>query len=437
MRITATFPLEKGALSSHHGHSNLKLKECMQRIALLNTAFLGDTVLTLPLARLLKTAFPAAHIDFIVRRGLGSLYAAQPEFSQVLELDKRGSQRGLGALWRFGRRLAADRYDCFIGAQQGARSSLLALLSGAPRRIGYAGSLVRRLCYTDCVDRRFAQLEEIERLLELARPLGLCPPADPPHPVLVLPQAVHDEAAALWQALGLDDGTPVLGIHPGSVWPTKRWTLEGYARIARQALRHGASVLLFAGPDEMDIAQALQRAIVAGRADSAVISEADAVRSALSDVQRGVTDNAVLGNVQEGAVGGTEEKGGVGQRVEVRSDIPGVPRLHSLAGRLSLPLLAACIARLSVYLGNDSGPLHLAWSQGVPVVALFGPTVRGLGFFPRGPRASVHEVALDCRPCGLHGHRRCPQGHHRCMRDLDTDAIWEDVAGKLGRIDSA
>ena len=355
----------------------------MQRIALLNTAFLGDTVLTLPLARLLKTAFPDAQIDFIVRRGLGSLYAAQPEFAQVLELDKRGAERGLGALLRYGRRLAG-RYDCFIGAQRSARSSLLALLSGAPRRIGYAGSLVRRLCYTDCVDRRFDELEEIERLLELARPLGLCPPAGL-HPVLVLPPAVHDEAAALWRSLGLDNGAPVLGIHPGSVWPTKRWTVEGYARIACKALHRSASVVLFAGPDELDIAQTLHDAIDEGMTKSRAPGAGDAACGVL----------------------------------------------HSLAGRLSLPLLAACIARLAVYLGNDSGPLHLAWSQGVPVVALFGPTVRRLGFFPRGP-ASVHEVALDCRPCGLHGHHRCPQGHHRCMRDLDAEAIWEDVAARLG-----
>lgn len=374
-----------------------------RRLALLNTAFLGDAVLTLPLARAVKTCFPEAEIDFIVRRGLGPLFAAQPEFSQVLELDKQGEARGLFGLARFGRRLAARRYDLFIGAQGSVRSALLALFSRAPRRIGYAGSPARWLAYTDRVDRRFAELDEIERLLELTRPL--CQGGDTLHPApidladpalhwpeLVLPPASRDEAAALWTSLGLNAGTPVLGVHPGSVWPTKRWLVEGYAGIIRNALERGAQVLLFAGKGEEAVANAV----------------AEVVANTRTQTGRPATGNTVAGSYQ------------------------GVPGLHSLAGQLGLPLLAACLARLTVYLGNDSGPLHLAWCQRTPVVALFGPTVRELGFYPRGPGASVHEVALDCRPCGLHGHRVCPKGHHRCMADIDPQAVWADVAAKLG-----
>ena len=75
--------------------------------------------------------------------------------------------------------------------------------------------------------------------------------------------------------------------------------------------------------------------------------------------------------------------------------------------------------------------MHLAWSQDVPLVALFGPTVKQLGFFPRGKNSTVAEIDLDCRPCGLHGPRKCPKDHFRCMRTLTPDMVWEKLSAKL------
>ena len=82
-------------------------------------------------------------------------------------------------------------------------------------------------------------------------------------------------------------------------------------------------------------------------------------------------------------------------------------RVTNLAGKLDLPRLAAYLGRLDAYLSNDSGPMHLAWTQDVPLVALFGPTVKKLGFFPRGANSTVMEAAdVPCRPCGLHGPKK-------------------------------
>ena len=75
--------------------------------------------------------------------------------------------------------------------------------------------------------------------------------------------------------------------------------------------------------------------------------------------------------------------------------------------------------------------MHLAWAQRVPVTALFGPTVRELGFAPRGEMSSVMEADVPCRPCGLHGHKACPKGHFDCMKNIDPEAVWRDVERKL------
>jgi heptosyltransferase-2 len=343
----------------------------MKRIAVWNTAFLGDAVLTLPLIQSLRLRFPEAVIDYYVRGGLEDLFRPHPAIASVYGYDKRGGQRGAAALASLGRRIAGRGYDLWISAHTSFRSACFALLSRAPLRVGYRDPAINRLFYTDCVDRRFDSLHEIERLLRLLQPLGQGPVSD--WPELAVSAEDSHRAAELFAPLS----GPVLGLHPGSVWGSKRWCASYFAETGARALQNGASVALFAGPGEERVA-ALVR---------------EAMRQKAPERAGAVLD---------------------------------------LSGRLSLPLLAACLGRLSCYLTNDSGPMHLAWVQRTPVVAVFGPTVRELGFFPRGRDARVRESALSCRPCGLHGPKVCPLGHHRCMTEVTPDMVWPDVAARLG-----
>ena len=365
----------------------------MQRIALWNTAFLGDTVLTLPLIRVLRAAFPHAELDFYVRQGLEGLYAAQPELTRVIPFDKRGADGGSAALLRLGHDLAACAYDLFICAHQSPRSALLTRLCKAPVRVGYAADSfsgrLAALClpYTHTVPRRFTELHEIDRLLQLARPI--CPPevVDNPAlhwPELVLPAHEIATAEAFWQR---HVRGPVLGLHPGSVWATKRWTPEGFARMLRRTVEAGAQAMLFAGPGEEE---AVRRILLLARVEAVTVQARHLAGHPLP----------------QGAV-------------------------YDFSASLSLPQLAAFLGRLDAYLSNDSGPLHLAWSQRTPVCALFGPTTRALGFFPQGPQARVHEVDIACRPCGLHGPTACPQGHHRCMTTIADEDVWNTLRGML------
>ncbi|HJD97339.1 glycosyltransferase family 9 protein [Mailhella massiliensis] len=345
------------------------------RIAVWNTAFLGDSVLTLPLIRTLKAAWPEAEVDFYVRGGLAALYEAQPELAHVYACDKRGKDRGFAAVRRQGREVAERRYDIWVDAHLSLRSSFMAWASRAPVRAGYREACLSRLAFTRSVGRRFHELQEIERLLLLAEAIGV-PSAvlenEALHwPELVLPAHAHEQAKEL---LGPLPEGPAIGIHPGSVWSTKRWTPEGFAFILRRALSRGVNVVLLAGPGE---------------------------ESTVAKVR---------------ALAGVEE---------------GEAHFLDLSGKTSLLSLAAVLGRLDDYVTNDSGPMHLAWAQHTPVTALFGPTVRALGFTPRGERSSVLEVELPCRPCGLHGHKACPKGHFDCMKRIDPEAVWRDVEIKL------
>ncbi len=341
----------------------------IRKIGVWQTAFLGDAVLTLPLLRALKARYPDAAIHFFVRSGFESLFSAQPEISAVHGFAKRGAQKSLSAAVRLGWELGRQDFDLWIGTHKSFRSALVAASTGIPRRIGYNAPWFNRLAYTETVARRFDELEEIERLFELVRPLGITTPA--PEVELVLPAEARQAAADFWAERCGDK--PVLGIHPGSTWPTKCWPVPYFSEIVSRAVAGGAQVLVFGGPGE----EAVAAKILAG------------------------------------------------------AGLPYGAEVVNLAGKLSLPELAAYLGRLDAYLTNDSGPMHLAWVQKVPLVALFGPTVRALGFFPRGDSSTVAETPLDCRPCGLHGPRKCPLDHHDCMRKLTPDKVWDHLRSKL------
>ncbi|BBD08376.1 lipopolysaccharide heptosyltransferase II [Desulfovibrio ferrophilus] len=338
------------------------------KIGIWNTAFLGDAILTLPLIHTLARAYPDADLHFYVRKGVEPLFAAQPELAAVHGFAKRGKQKGLSGAYAMGRDLSRQGFDLWISPHTSLRSGLIARWSSIPRRIGYNRPRFNSFFYTHTVDRAFARFDEIERLLRLTGPLDLTPVHEP---TLVLPDKALANAAAYFHAM---DDAPVLGIHPGSTWPTKQWPEAYFSRVIDLAVEAGARVLVFGGPGEEDVAAR----VVAGA------------------------------------------------QTPHKHD-----RVADLSGHLSLPELAAWLKRLNCYLTGDSGPMHLAWVQGTPVTAIFGPTVKDLGFFPRGERSTVIETSLDCRPCSLHGPKQCPQGHHRCMRDLSPEHVFNDVAAKL------
>lgn len=94
-----------------------------------------------------------------------------------------------------------------------------------------------------------------------------------------------------------------------------------------------------------------------------------------------------------------------------------------LAGRASILETAAVIGRADAFIGNDSGLMHVAEAMGVPVIAIFGPTVEAFGYFPSLETSKVVERELACRPCSRNGSRVCPKGTHECMTGIDVDTV--------------
>lgn len=147
---------------------------------------------------------------------------------------------------------------------------------------------------------------------------------------------------------------------PGSVWATKRWTVDGYATLARALLADGYQVELVGSGGERELCDGIAAQ---------------------------------------------------------------VPDLKNHAGKTSLSELVALFRTGAVLVCNDSGAMHAAAVAGLPTVAIFGPTVLAQGFRPWQNRALVVQRELGCRPCGKHGAKQCPIGTHECMKAITADDV--------------
>lgn len=104
--------------------------------------------------------------------------------------------------------------------------------------------------------------------------------------------------------------------------------------------------------------------------------------------------------------------------------------VENLCGKLSLLESAALMEGAVMNYVNDSAPLHLCTAMRAPVTAVFCSTIPEFGFTPLGPLAKVVQVReeLSCRPCGIHGHKKCPKGHFRCAYDIHTSDLLASLS---------
>lgn len=331
----------------------------------IQTAFLGDVVLTTPLLEALARRH--GPVDVVTTPAAAPLLETHPAVRRAIAYDKRRADRGPAGVLRLARALRAGGYAIAYLPHRSLRSAILARLAGIPRRVGFHDGWPS--LYTG-VRHRPASGHEIDRLLALAD--------ERPHhqtaPSLGITAGDHAAAERLVREVGGD--LPIVALAPGSIWGTKRW--PGYAALAAR-LADRATVIAVGAPEDAELAAEIVAAVRAAG---------------------GAAVNA--------------------------------------CGRLALREAAALIGRAAVLITNDSAPLHFAAAMGTPIVAVFGPTVPGFGFGPRGPRDVVVErLGLPCRPCSAHGPRTCPLGHHRCMREILVEDVMRAIeeTGALRRRD--
>ena len=225
----------------------------MASTLVIQTSFLGDTVLTTPLLAQLARR---GDVDVVTTPASAALLANHPAVRSIVVYDKRGDDRGLGGFLSLAMRLREAKYDVAYLAQGSLRSAALALLAGIPSRIGFDTS-AGRWFYTKRVTYR-EDLHHAARLLRLARPNGRPSTGDELRPSLHPGDAERDAVDALLARHGAAKGEPIIALAPGSVWATKRWPY--YAELAALLARDFRPMVI-GGADDAELARAIVAAV--------------------------------------------------------------------------------------------------------------------------------------------------------------------------------
>jgi len=228
-----------------------------RRVAVIQTAYIGDVVLATPLAEAVKQTLPGAEVTFVVIPATANLVEHHRFVDRVLVFDKRGNHRGLRGLRRFARNLRG--FDVALIPHRSIRSAALAFWARIPMRVGFdisAGSFL--FSHTT----PYRPGHELERNLSLLSAIGL-------QPLAATPRIDPDggDCAVVTAILGRNGRGPRVAMAPGSIWPTKRWPAEHFVSLARMLQRRlGASIVLVGSAQD----RALCRQILAGAGEETV-----------------------------------------------------------------------------------------------------------------------------------------------------------------------
>lgn len=339
----------------------------IRRILLVRLSSLGDVVHTLPALRALRQAFPDAHITWVVEEKFSAVLDGNPDLDEVLVVRTREWRKNLTPatlkeMRSFYRELRGRNFDLAIDIQGLIKTGVLAALSGAPLRVGFDR--------TDCREQWNAlftnikvpavgrTIHVVDKNLSMIRALGAQDLSQ--EFVVRIPQAAQNQAQEFFDKHPDLGARPVVVLHSGVGYKTKQWELERFAQLGdRISSELGASILLTWGPGEKD--------------------KVDRLSSHMTQP-------------------------------------------HWVAPPSSLHQSMALFDRASLFVGGDTGTLHLCVALGIPTVSLFGPTDPVYN----GPYGSPHQVIVKKLHCSFCYKRTCPT-HNECMDGITVDEVFETV----------
>ncbi len=340
-----------------------------KKILIIKLRYIGDVLLSTPVAANLRRHFPDAHITMVVNSGTDEVLRYNPHINRVIPID-RSEVKGnfierIQSSFRIVTQIRREQFDLVIDLTDGDRGAILSYLSNARMRVGYnAEGRVRGRLYTTIVHPSSPDLHNVEYQLEVIRALGL--------PIktkdLVLHWGIEDDLFVTdWLTKNGLAKHHFVTIHPGGRWWFKQWPLERFATLAESLRERFGLEVVF--------------------------------------------------------LGGEKEREGIKEIAHY------LGRSFYAAEGLTLLQLAALIQRSCLFIGNDNGPMHIAAAVGTPVIALFGssdPKVWG----PWEKGSTIIYKGVSCSPCT---HTGCNMGEFNCMRQITVSEVIAGVEKQLPR----
>lgn len=325
----------------------------IHKILVVQTAFIGDVILSTALLENIHQQYPDAHLEVLVRKGNESLFQDHPFIHEVIIWDKKNKYSDL---LRVIKSIRKNQYDLLINLQRFFSAGLISILSSAKYIIGFSSSPIsvffdKRSKHQIGTDSKLHEIERNYQLLKDCLDLPMCKPK-------LYPKGTVFEVKQ-----------PYICIAPSSVWFTKKLPTEKWIEFLNQ-WQETETVYLIGGPED-----------------------------------RSLCDQIINESSFENCI--------------------------NTAGQLSLLESAALMKNARMNYVNDSAPLHLCSAVNAPVTAIFCSTVPEFGFGPLSDDSFIVESTPipSCKPCGLHGKRKCPQGHFNCSKIEVQDLIKKTDLG--------
>jgi ADP-heptose:LPS heptosyltransferase len=342
--------------------------EAPRRLLLLRLERIGDLLMALPAIRDVRSLAPSADIDLVVGGWNASLAQAIPSVTRVITLDARWLARDAGGqrmptLIKEARRWRGQQYDLAINFEPDVRSNVLLALSGAAWTVGWtSGGGGPVLDVSIDFDPGSHTITNARRLVRTAFDRA---PAESARPLLTIPDAALRAAADRLSSSALRAG-PRVGMHVSGGRAIKQWDVDRFAEVAARLIdeRHATVVLTGSAGD----------------------------RPLVDRVKRMLAPRPII----------------------------------DATGDVDLLELAAMLQQLDLIVTGDTGPMHLAYTVGTPVVAVFGPSAPQR-YGPVGPADRVVRVDLPCSPCNRirQPPARCVGHTPDCLTGIAADAVLD------------
>ena len=336
----------------------------------LQTAFIGDVVLSSGAIELAASSFPKSR-QHLISTAIGcEVLKGSPSLKTRISFSKKEAVWSSFPAVKKKLKEAGINFNKAVVLQvhRSMRSSLLCKYLG-----------IKTITYDETVGgflagervRRDRSEHEVVRVASLLEALGVSWERIKSVKPKLQPLALDDSVP--WQMGLLDSNFKQVALAVGSQWGTKRWPLEHYQELTKKLLQNENLVIWLLG--------------------------------SLSEKE--LTDSIENKNPSK--------------------------RIWNLAGKTSFDDLRRLFPKLDLLISNDSSPIHFASSFNIPILAIFGPTIPSFGFGPLSEISAVVEHKnLSCRPCSDHGPQVCPLKHFRCMRELTPESVYA-VAQELLR----
>lgn len=330
-----------------------------ERILVIQTAFLGDAILTLPMIQKLKELYPNYSIDVLCIPTTEEVFRNSPFVNDVIVYDKKYQQKSIKELFLLIKKIRSKNYFKIYSPHRSFRTSIIVLFSGSENTYGFKNaSLSFFYKYRIKYDKN---VHEVARNLQL---IGIDTSNNnwQIYPMLTINRDIEKK---------IETNIPIkeknfIAIAPGSLWATKKYPAEYFEVIVNYLVNRNYFVFFIGGKEDQFICENLQEKF-----------NRDSI---------------------------------------------------SFANKLNVIETIALLKKCSALICNDSAPTHMGMTAQIPTLTIYCSTIPNFGFYPYNENSKfVSYDNLKCKPCGIHGHKKCPINTFDCGYLLTPQIVIEKL----------